>query len=210
MLARIGSTLLRYSDRWPRSAAFGVGGLVGGLGDAVAQKLEATDAECDGRRVGAMALYNASFAALVYIPFYRALDVWFGATSTVRNVLQKTAMDQFVMVPAFDLPAYFAVTGLLEGNTVQQVKASLSNSYRDTLLGTWAIYIPIQIVNFSIVPLSMRVPIAYAADIVCCALYSHLSHRTPEQPDTGAASAEAASAEALAPPDGPARRRDDS
>ena len=70
---------------------------------------------------------------------------------------------------------------------MQQVSTALSSHYRDTLLGTWAIYIPVQVVNFAVVPLPMRVPIAYAADVVCCALYSHLSHRPAAPDETGEA-----------------------
>ena len=105
---------LSWASRWPHSTAFGVAGVVGGGGDAIAQHLDATDGDTSTvrlDRIGSMACFNAAFACCVYVPFYRALDRWFGAATTVRSVAQKTFMDQFVMVPAGELPCFFAFTG---------------------------------------------------------------------------------------------------
>ena len=49
--------------------------------------------------------------------------------------------------------------------------------YWDTLLGTWAVWVPVCFLNFSLVPLHFRVSVAYTAEFIWACVISYLSHR---------------------------------
>lgn len=163
----------------PRSVAFGSGIVLSGSGDAVAQFIEGKqDGGCvDGKRVLGMAIFTATLATLGYVPLYRLLDRIFGAKPTVRAVLLKVACDNFLMCPVVNLPLYFAWTGLIDGRTPESAFRRCEERYREVLLSSWAIWIPTQLLNFTFVPLHLRVPFGYGATFVWATSVSFLAHR---------------------------------
>jgi protein Mpv17 len=189
ILSRI-STLARER---PRLFGGTVAGTMGGLGDIAAQKIAMNGAEGNEhssshpaeetvqlQRAGAMSSFCCLCASVVYVPFYSWLDRVFGPGRSLLQVAQKTAANQLGLSPFFDLPLYFAWTGFLDGYTAEAGWERFRVQYRDTLFGTWAVWIPVCILNFSVIPLHFRVAVAYTGEFAWSCVVSWLSHRPIE------------------------------
>jgi hypothetical protein len=127
----------------------------------------------DAKRTLAMGSFSACFGAGVYVPFYYALDKYLGP----RRVLTKTFLDCGLMASLVDVPLWFAWTGLVEGRTVQGSLDRVREQYRDTMIATWILWVPVTIGNFALVPLPLRVPLGFCAEFVWAVAASFLSHR---------------------------------
>jgi hypothetical protein len=180
-----------HAQQNPRATAFFTAGGMGSFGDAAAQKIEHRNdedpKEIDLRRVFAMGSFCSLCASVVYVPFYQYLDRVFGAGRTMKQVVQKTAVNQLLLSPFFDLPVYFAWSGYIDGLTREQSVDRFKLQYKDTLFGTWAVWVPVCTFNFRYVPLHLRVPVAYTGEAVWAMTISWLSHRPSpieEQPST--------------------------
>jgi hypothetical protein len=107
------------AQRRPRLFGGTVAATTGSLGDICAQRI-AHKSDPDGpqeinpSRVFAMASFCATFASVVYVPFYRALDRFHGPARTLKNVLYKTAWNQLALSPFVDVPVYFAWSSYLD------------------------------------------------------------------------------------------------
>ena len=130
--------------------------------------------------MGTFCTICASFA---YVPFYAFLDRYFGAGRSLKLVVQKTAANQLIMSPFFDLPLYFSLTSFLDGYTWDGAVERCRVHYWDTLLGTWAVWVPVCIFNFSMVPLHFRVPVAYSGEFTWSLVISWISHRPVHEDD---------------------------
>ena len=178
MMAAISESIKRN----PSKAAFGIGGVVGPAGDGVAQLVDhrcsgSNDFKLDWMRCASMAVFNATFAACAYVPFYAFLDRWLGAGNSVLVVAQKTAMDQLLMMPLVELPLYFGFTGACDGRSLDQIADGVRKNYVDALVGTWTIWVPVLALNFAFIPVHLQVPVAYLADWVWASMVSWVSHR---------------------------------
>ena len=131
-------------------------------------------------RAFAMASFCTFMGAVIYVPFYFALDKYIGSGTTIKIVIQKIAVNQLALSPFVDLPIYFSWTGFLDGLSPSDSWKRFTTQYWDTLYGTWAIWTPVGIVNFMFVPLHLRVPVAYVGEFFWSISTSYLSHRPIE------------------------------
>ncbi|KAF7796062.1 hypothetical protein EIP86_007233 [Pleurotus ostreatoroseus] len=77
--------------------------------------------------------------------------------STPRKALMyRVYLDQALFAPGI-IGFYFTSMTLLEGNPFSKAIERLEKAYTGTLLRNWLVFIPTQLVNFSIVPPHMRV-----------------------------------------------------
>jgi hypothetical protein len=140
----------------PISAALFSGGLSGAVGDAAAQWLETppgTAFTLDRRRYAGVVSYSCCVSAFGYLPFYTyaisqvwqrigmcfvrcslsvllffrsLLDRRIGAGASLRIVASKILADDFCFAPCVDIPAYFAWTAIVEGDsTVERLQVRL-------------------------------------------------------------------------------------
>lgn len=78
-----------------------------------------------------------------------------GARTTLR-VFQRLIMDQFVMAPVF-VCSFVSGLWLLEGQPVPTIWESLQEVAPDIIPANWTLWIPAQIINFSLIPLQYQV-----------------------------------------------------
>jgi hypothetical protein len=101
----------------------------------------------------------ASAGLLMHGPYFfltfAALDRRMGATKSFRTVVNKTAVAQFIIFPPY-LCALFAYMGFLEGQT--DLKQHLLNRVPDAFVGGCVFWPCANVVNFAVVPSSLRVP----------------------------------------------------
>jgi len=64
-------------------------------------------------------------------------------------------LDQAVLTPVA-VAFFFGSMSTLEGNGFEEAKNRISSAYVPTLLRNWGVFIPVQIINFSIVPIHLR------------------------------------------------------
>jgi protein Mpv17 len=84
----------------------------------------------------------------------------FGTVPTLTTVLAQASLDNFVLAPFFCLPTVYTIKSLLAGGTPQQGICKYKNHIwsQQLLLRYWAIWFPVQCLNFGVVPEHLRVP----------------------------------------------------
>ncbi|GMH74313.1 hypothetical protein TrRE_jg2483, partial [Triparma retinervis] len=68
----------------------------------------------------------------------------------------KVAIDQFIQAPIFTV-LIFLFLGLLEGKSVKKIKGQLDETYVDTMVANWKLWIPATVVNIAFCPPLFRV-----------------------------------------------------
>ncbi|KAK3809563.1 MAG: hypothetical protein J3Q66DRAFT_287942 [Benniella sp.] len=140
-----------------------------------AGKEKVTDATSfDLPRTGRFVLYNFSVAPLIHT-WYSFLDRNFPITNTTATTtklahtmtpaLKRMMADQVLFAPV-GLALLFSGLTVLEGGGVQEIKDKLNTTYLSTLKANYAIWPAVQLVNFSVMPLQLRLPFVSAVGIV--------------------------------------------
>lgn len=118
----------------------------------------------DKRRTTHMALAGfviGPFAHYWYVFLDRLLP-----GRTARTMVKKVLLDQLVCSPAY-LMLLMVSLGVLEGQTLSQLKTEIKNKGAVLYLGEWVVWPPAQVVNFYFLPLKYRV----VYDNSICLLY---------------------------------------
>jgi len=178
----------------PALATALTGLISGGVGDTMAQvwgnhcaaKTQGSNAGESGeeehagsavfsmRRVLGVAAFQATMSPLLYLPLYSWLDRRFGTKTTLRSLVAKVVVDDFIFVPGVELPSFLIVTATVEG---ANVKDRFLREYRDCTLACWFFNVPVTIINFTLVPPPFRVIVLDVAECIITCLLSLLSHR---------------------------------
>lgn len=180
--------------RWPFQFAVLFGGAKTIGADVYVQKVVENADEIDTRRamvflgfgliqVGAVqyALYVSTFtrlfsgaAAFAGKPIAAKLKDGPG----LQNLMKQVCLDQFVYHPLMYFPVFYSCQEILKGesaNPVEIVKRALTKyipNMKEDLLALWKIFIPSSIIQFSFVPLYLRVPFCASVGIFWCGILS--------------------------------------
>ncbi|RZC39141.1 Mpv17 PMP22 domain containing protein [Asbolus verrucosus] len=109
-----------------------------------------------------------------------ALTVWYGVLhkyvgSGGKSVaLKKVALDQVCFAPVC-LVAVLGCIKTLQGNTFEQTKREIKNTYCDILIANYKLWPMVQVVNFYFVPLHYQVLLV---QIVALLWNTYLSYKT--------------------------------
>uniref|UniRef100_A0A499FUY6 Mpv17-like protein 2 n=1 Tax=Anopheles farauti TaxID=69004 RepID=A0A499FUY6_9DIPT len=129
-------------------------------GDIAAQEIErrrqqkSSSTQIDGRRA-----FNMTLVGLSQGPLHHYLYKWMDMLlpgATVRTVLKKIAIDQFVISPIF-IVTYLYSAGLLEGASVPECTAELRHKYWTIYTADWLVWPPTQFINFYLISPKYRV-----------------------------------------------------
>ncbi|KZT63818.1 hypothetical protein DAEQUDRAFT_86670 [Daedalea quercina L-15889] len=125
------------------------------LGDVMAQQfVERKGSQHDLVRTGRGAFYGAT----IFGPTYTTWLKWLSSlkfSSRTREVTAKVCLDQFVYGPAI-IATYFTAMTLMEGKTVVDAKERLTTAYPPAVLRSYSVFVPTQILSFSLVPAQYR------------------------------------------------------
>ncbi|KIO24411.1 hypothetical protein M407DRAFT_47674, partial [Tulasnella calospora MUT 4182] len=125
-------------------------------GDVIAQQVVEKNGikGHDWVRTTRLGLYGGLIFTPVVVPWYRIIDkVKFA--SRPASIAAKVALDQFIFAP-FAVGLFFTATTLMEGKSLDDVKAKLHKSYTSTVKANWMLFIPFQTINMGFVPLQHR------------------------------------------------------
>jgi hypothetical protein len=168
----------------PRVSAAVTAFLLSGSGDAIGQ---CGEQRRDGdrrkpyslKRSIAQGLFSSVYASQLYVPWVRFLDTRFGSAMTLRSAFLKMGCDNLVLCPLVGLPLYYAWTSAAAGHSTQQAEDRVRTGYWNTLVGSWCIWVPIQLTNYRLVPLPFRVVFMYVGEIAWAVMASFVSRDLP-------------------------------
>ncbi|KAL7414850.1 hypothetical protein BDY24DRAFT_440309 [Mrakia frigida] len=124
-------------------------------GDGIAQQLvEKKGADHDFVRTGRIVVWGGAFFAPVVGQWFKILQRLPIQNKTVSTVA-KVGLDQFVFAPVV-LSTFFTAMGLMEGKKFPDIQEKLKADLVPTLKTNWMVFIPVQAVNMSLVPLPLR------------------------------------------------------
>ncbi|NWH42132.1 MPV17 protein, partial [Chloropsis hardwickii] len=133
-----------------------VAGALMGAGDVIAQQLVEQRGlrghQCP--RTLKMVGIGFCFVGPVVGSWYRILD-WLIPGSTKAVAVKKVILDQGAFAPCF-LGCFLAVTGAVNGLSVQDNCSKIQQDYMDALMTNYCIWPPVQVANFYFVPLQHR------------------------------------------------------
>ncbi|KAG0310163.1 hypothetical protein BGZ97_012746 [Linnemannia gamsii] len=146
----------------------------------------------DFARTGRFMFYNFSVAPIIHT-WYTVLDKNFPIAAqavnnqqsqqaaarvmrTVKPVLKRVAADQILFAPV-GLAMLFTGLTVLEGGSFQQIKDKLNKTFIPTLQANYLVWPMVQLVNFSVMPLQLRLPFVSAVGIAWNAYLSLVNTR---------------------------------
>ncbi|KAF9133983.1 hypothetical protein BGW39_008470 [Mortierella sp. 14UC] len=146
----------------------------------------------DFARTGRFMFYNFSVAPIIHT-WYTVLDKNFPIAAqavsdkqnqqtaariiqTLKPGLKRVAADQILFAPV-GLAMLFTGLTVLEGGSLQQIKDKLNNTFVPTLKANYMVWPMVQLVNFSVMPLQLRLPFVSVVGIAWNAYLSLVNTR---------------------------------
>ncbi|BGP55356.1 Protein required for ethanol metabolism [Rhodotorula sphaerocarpa] len=126
-----------------------------GAGDSLAQQgIEKKGMNHDIMRTVRLSAYGGLIFAPLITRVYGNLDrIRF--QSKVATTAARVAVDQFVLTPCV-LTIFFTAQSLLELKGFGEAQRRIRENWWPTLQRNWGVWIPVQAINFSIVPVHLR------------------------------------------------------
>jgi protein Mpv17 len=84
--------------------------------------------------------------------------------TTLKQTVAKMALDQLVFSPPF-LAGVFTFLGALEGKSLDEIKGQLGKVWAPTLVRNWIVWVPIQMLNFGVIPARYQVMVSNLAGV---------------------------------------------
>eukprot|EP00835_Amoeboradix_gromovi_P001281 NODE_55_length_26219_cov_0.194908.p15 type:complete len:171 gc:universal NODE_55_length_26219_cov_0.194908:5030-5542(+) len=140
-------------SRNPFLTQCGITGVLLGSGDVLAQQLE-KDKPYSGIRTLKMTAFGLIAVGPVIVTWMNLLDK-VRLANTYTTLAARLALDQFAFTP-FSLTGFFTGMSLMEGHTLEKTKLKLKEKFTDTLKTSWMVWIPVQSLNLSLVPVQHR------------------------------------------------------
>lgn len=109
----------------------------------------------DWEQTGRFAILNGVLVAPVLHYWYTWLA---GAIpgKAIMPVLKRVFFDEFLFTPVY-VPVLMGILWKMEGVDIQRIPQMIREEWLNIMLFDWAVYIPVQIVNFRFVPVKFQV-----------------------------------------------------
>lgn len=158
--------------KYPWTVQIVTAGSLVGVGDVISQQLIERRglANHNVQRTAKMMSIGFFFVGPVIGSWYKILDkMVVGGTKSAA--MKKMLVDQVCFAPLF-LGSFLAISGALNGLTVEQNVTKLKRDYTDALVSNYYLWPGVQIANFYFVPLQHRLAVV---QIVAVTWNSYLS-----------------------------------
>lgn len=171
-------------------------------GDAIAQRTQNKNPSAfdyDTRRAASFAVFDVAYRVLQHyafpvivshchgqylgsVPLFEDnLDVFFRAT------MEQTLSNQLVIVPFLYYPAFFTLTGFLQGLSVEATVTRAKDTFWFLFQRNLLFWIPVQFIQFGFIEQELQIPFVCGAGLVWTAILSILAGsattnaQTPEE-----------------------------
>ncbi|EJD04619.1 uncharacterized protein FOMMEDRAFT_107423 [Fomitiporia mediterranea MF3/22] len=142
-------------QRRPMATQCATAAVLFGAGDVIAQQaIEGKGRDHDFARTARITFYGGALFGPIMTKWYQALNRLQFA-SPVKAVVYRVWLDQAVLTPAA-VVFFFSSMTFLEGKGISEATRRVETAYVPTLLRNWGVFVPAQIINFSLVPTHMR------------------------------------------------------
>lgn len=159
------------NDPYPTKIATGV--ILAIVGDAIAQKREPT--RYNAKRAVSFAVFDGCYRAvqeLMYPPIIAACQgqyiTWLlrmvvnkpsFLASNWMGPLEQTLVSQLLIIPTIYYPVFYAVTGLVQGLSLQNTVCRAKDTFLLLMRRNLAFWLPIQFVAFGFVQKHLQIPV---------------------------------------------------
>jgi Mpv17 / PMP22 family len=90
----------------------------------------------------------------------------------------KVVLNQFVVIPTIYMPLFFAFTGLVSGLDSKESMARARSLYFPLLQRNWFYWLPMQFLQFLVIPVDFQIPFVSAASLVWTIILSSIGSGT--------------------------------
>ncbi|BEI81247.1 hypothetical protein CcaverHIS002_0204070 [Cutaneotrichosporon cavernicola] len=127
-----------------------------GAGDVIAQQAVEKKgwSKHDWARTGRIVTWGGVFFAPAVTAWFQVLNK-VPMTNMVKGTAIRVGLDQFVAAPIV-LSCFYTVMTLLEGKDLATAKEKAEKNIWPTLKVNWSLFVPVQAINQSVVPLHYR------------------------------------------------------
>jgi len=132
-------------------------GTIMATADAFTQTAIEGSSSIDLHRTGRWAVAGLAIHGPYFFLGFRRVDQYFGAATSLKVVAYKTATAQFVLFPPY-LVALFSYFGYVEHGTVKGMQEKVSHCVPAAFVGGCVFWPVANVLNFGLVPSTLRVP----------------------------------------------------
>lgn len=112
----------------------------------------------------------------------------FNAPSTTALAAAKLALNQGLVVPLVYMPLFLTFTGVISGMDADQTIARAKSLYLPLLQRNWFFWLPVQFLQFLVVPQELQIPFLSAASLVWTVILSSIGNSNTNAASAGAES----------------------
>ena len=131
-------------------------------------------------------LYGGFYGGLWNNYVYNTLfPTWFGQDPSIQTVVREVATDMFVLTPFLCLPTLYLIKAVLEQRGFADAMGRYKHSVMEDnlLLKNWAVWLPVQSINFALIPADMRIPFNAAVSFVWMIALSSIASNAENESD---------------------------
>lgn len=166
--------------RRPMLAQSATAAVLFGAGDIIAQQaIEQRGKSHDFMRTARLTFYGGAIFGPALTKWYQLLNrIKF--SSPTRAVIYRVWLDQAILTPVA-VGVFFGTMSVLEGKGVSGAVERTRTAYEPTLIRNWMVFIPTQIINFSIVPHHLRFVVVSVVSLFWNTYLSAVNARSQHQ-----------------------------
>ncbi|XP_077529461.1 mitochondrial inner membrane protein Mpv17-like [Haemaphysalis longicornis] len=151
-------------------------------GDLIAQKLVERRSTVDIPRAARFFAMGIGYNGPVYRAWYLTLDRLIGTGSARAAVVKKVVLDQAVFFPSLFLPGFLVTLGALQRRSWEDIRRKVLTDYVPILKANYVLWPAVQIINFTFVPLSYRLPFGSCVALVWNTYLAWRANLTVQEP----------------------------
>ncbi|KAI6104971.1 hypothetical protein EDD16DRAFT_244026 [Pisolithus croceorrhizus] len=166
--------------RRPMLAQSATAAVLFGAGDIIAQQaIEQRGKNHDFLRTARLTFYGGAVFGPALTKWYQLLNrIKF--SSPTKAVVYRVWLDQAILTPVA-VGVFFGTMSILEGQGVSGAVERTRTAYEPTLIRNWMVFIPTQIINFSIVPHHLRFVVVSVVSLFWNTYLSAVNARSQRQ-----------------------------
>ena len=104
-----------------------------------------------------------------------------------RSMVAQVVIDQFVHHPLLYFPVFYGLKEVVNGGTVGGGLAKYAKNYNEDLPALWKLWVPSTIINFSIMPMHLRIPWVASTSLIWTCIISYMRGGDDTEMDSDAA-----------------------